>query len=181
MVHCQDGSNPPSPAPPLVLGTLLPHFISGKFSRLLAQTQERISRRGVCVCSSLPPHPTSASCGELAGQTQGCVGCCRAAARGVQLPGALCIVPLPGCGGTSPSSGPIPAPALCTGTYRLTKHAATLHPMPIAFSPPPPPPGWKVKARQQESGSCPPPLPPSCPGLRPEGLASSSNLICFRS
>lgn len=53
MVHCQGGSNPPSPAPPLVLGTLLPHFISGKFSQLLAQTQARISRRGVC--SQLAP------------------------------------------------------------------------------------------------------------------------------
>ena len=133
VVHCQDGSNPPSPTPPLVLGTLLPHFISGKFSQLLAQTQGRISRRGVCVCSSLPPAP--ASCGELTGQTQGRRGCWGAAVRGVQPPRAACIAPLPGRSGTSPGLGPIPASALCTGTYRLTKHAATLHPVPITFSP----------------------------------------------
>lgn len=176
MVHCQDGSNPPSPAPPLVLGTLLPHFISGKFSRLLAQTQGRISRRGICVRSS-PHRSAPASCGELAGQPQRCGERWGAAARAVQPPRAACIAPLPGHRGASPSSHPIPAMP-CTGTCRLRKHAeapSCAH----CFSAPPQ--DGQQRRVSKESGSCPPPLPPSCPGLRPEGLASSSNLICFRS
>lgn len=53
-----------------------------------------------------------------------------------------------------------------------------LHPVPVAFAHPR---DGKRRHVSTESGSCPPPLPLSCPGLRPEGLAGSSNLICFRS
>lgn len=94
MVHCQDGSNPPSPAPPLVLGTLLPHFISGKFSRLLAQTQGRISRRGVCVCSSLPPPPQPQHRAEsLPGRCRGLWGAAGQLQEGCSSPGhfASCL------------------------------------------------------------------------------------------
>lgn len=58
MVHCQDRSNPPSPAPPLVLGTLLPHFISGKFSRLLARTQGE-NFQAMLLCWQLIPCPNN--------------------------------------------------------------------------------------------------------------------------
>lgn len=180
MVHCQDGSNPPSPAPPLVLGTLLPHFISGKFSRLLAQTQGRISRRGVCVCSSLPPPPNpsivrrarradAGVCGVLQGS------CKRGAApRGTLHRASAWLWRHRPRLGSHPS---IHTLYRDLQTYKTHSNSPSRAHRFFTTTPP----GWKVKARQQESGSCPPPLPPSCPGLRPEGLASSSNLICFRS
>lgn len=185
MVHCQDRSNPPSRAPPLVLGTLLPHFISGKFSRLLAQTQGRISRRRICVRSSLPATPSLPQC-----RLQG-LAWRRWGPAAIKWP-PVHAVPLPGEHGAAQlSSWGLSAaqrrhshchtarcPSATLFKERPSKHAVALRPVPIAF---PYPQGTKQRHVGKQSGWCPPPLPPSCPGLRPEGLTSSSNLICFRS
>lgn len=152
MVHCQGGSNPPSPAPPLVLGTLLPHFISGKFSQLLAQTQARISRRGVC--SQLAP-PSAGTVRGTRGHgdtedkgTRGTRGSCGSRAhRGPgrrALPAPARSQPSPGPCCPCPSTAPRPSGA--TSGPRATRV---------------------------------PPLSPGWPGLGPGGLAGSSNLICL--
>lgn len=135
VVHCQDGSNPPSPAPPLVLGTLLPHFISGKFSRLLAQTQERISRRGVCVRSS-PPAPPRHHVESSPGSHRGA-----GSAEG-QLPGQ-CSPPgrlaLHRClAAAGPAPAPIPSQHPCpVQGLADSENMQRLHPAPIAFLHPP--------------------------------------------
>lgn len=113
MVHCQGGPNPPSPAPPLVLGTLLPHFISGKFSQLLAQTQARVSRRGVCWQLAPPGAGTvRGDTGDTRGHGgyRGHRGHCGAAAGAVRaLPAPARSQPSPGpcppCPSTAPRAG----------------------------------------------------------------------------
>lgn len=156
MVHCQGGSNPPSPAPPLVLGTPLPRFVSGKFSRLLAQTPGRISRRSVCLRSALPPPRPWHRAESRPGRGGGCWG---AAAGGVRVspPGVTCIAPRPGRGGTSPGSAPIPAAALRMGTCRTVQRLSMPCP---SLSHQPPFQDGKRRDVSKESGSCPPPLPP---------------------
>lgn len=168
MVHCQGGSNPPSPAPPLVLGTLLPHFISGKFSRLLAQTQGRISRPGVCVRGSVPtPGPGVAGRAPGRAEAGGAGG-----QRGAAPPGRRAS-PLRAAA-AAPAGLPSQRPHSAQGP---TTPAATLHPLPIAFAPRTP----RGESEGTSAARVLPLCPPSCPGPRPEGLAGSSNLICFRS
>lgn len=124
VVHCQDGSNPPSPAPPLVLGTLLPRFVSGKFSRLLAQTRGRISRqRRLCV-QLAPPGPGIAPRARRA--DAGSRGCWGAAGQGCSPPGRPPRRLCPAVAAPAPAQLPSQHPRSEQG---LTKHAATLHPV----------------------------------------------------
>lgn len=135
VVHCQDGSNPPSPAPPLVLGTLLPHFVSGKFSRLLAQAQGRISRRRRLCAQLAPPGPASRP--ELTGQTRGHGGA-GAAGQGCS----------PRRGFMAPVPAAAPAPAQLPPQHPRSEQGLTKHGSPSRARRFCTPPGWKAKACQ---------------------------------
>lgn len=142
VVHCQDRSNPPSAAPPLVLGTLLPHFISGKFSRLLARTQGE-NFQAMRLCWQLIPCPNKG------------------------LPWAR-VRREPGWVLRGPCVGSPPPPR----SLGRALQDVPFIPCPLLFDP--------VVEREGTSarrGAC---VLPFCPGLRPGGLTSPSNLICCR-